>query len=125
MTTYHDTYILRLPEAYLLRAEAYLALGNLSAAADDINVVRARAGAVNVTPGNVNIDYILDERTREMVFEEQRQITLRRVGKYGERVVKYNWLTGPTYAPKYDLWPIPQKEIEANTGAVLAQNPGY
>ncbi|MHC0442520.1 RagB/SusD family nutrient uptake outer membrane protein [Flavobacterium sp. 3-210] len=123
--TYHDTYILRLPEAYLLRAEAYLALGNLSSAAADINVVRARAGATNVAPGNVSIDYILDERTREMVFEEQRQITLRRVGKYGERVVKYNWLTGPTYAPKYDLWPIPQKEIEANTGAVLAQNPGY
>ncbi|OBX26998.1 hypothetical protein A9996_01005 [Gelidibacter algens] len=124
-STYHDMYYLRLPEAYLLRAEAYLAAGNTALAAADINEVRSRAGATDVAPGDVNIDYILDERTREINLEEQRHITLRRVGKYGERVVKYNWLTGPTYEPKYDLFPIPQREIEANNGAVLEQNPGY
>lgn len=124
-STYHDNYFLRLPEAYLLRAEAYLAAGNAPLAAADINVVRSRAGAVDVAPGNVDIDYILDERTREINLEEQRHITLRRVGKYGERVVEYNWLTGPTYEAKHALFPIPQIEIEANNGAVLIQNPGY
>jgi len=123
--TYHDMYYLRLPEAYLLRAEAYLAVGNTSLAAADINVVRSRAGAIDVAPGDVNIDYILDERTREINLDEQRAITLRRVGKYGERVIKYNWQAGPTYLPRHDLIPIPQSEIEANTGAVLEQNPGY
>ncbi len=123
--TYHDNYYLRLPEAYLLLAEAYLAAGNQSAAATAINVVRARAGATPVVAGNVTIDYILDERTREINIEEQRAITLRRVGRFGPRVVLYNRLSGPGYDPKFDLFPIPLKEIEANTGAKLEQNPGY
>jgi starch-binding outer membrane protein, SusD/RagB family len=125
-TTYHDQYYLRLAEAYLLRAEAYLNAGNLTAAANDINEVRRRAGATLVAAGDVTIDYILDERTRELNFDEKRQVTLRRVGKYEERVKKYNAQAGPTYiSPRHDLFPIPQSEIEANTGAILAQNPGY
>lgn len=126
--TYHDMYYLRLSEAYLLRAEAYLAAGNAAMAAADIAVVRTRAYnnvPQIVNPADVTIDYILDERSRELSLEEQRALTLRRVGKFGERVKKYNWQAGPTYLPKHDLFPIPQKEIEANTGAVLAQNPGY
>ena len=126
--TYHDMYYLRLSEAYLLRAEAYLAAGNTTLAAADLSVVRTRAYN-NVTqivaPGDVTIDYILDERMRELTLDEQRQITLRRVGKFGERVKKYNWQAGPTYLPKHDLFPIPQKEIEANNGAIIVQNPGY
>jgi hypothetical protein len=126
--TYHDMYYLRLSEAYLLRAEAYLAAGNSSGAAADISVVRTRAYAnvpQTVNAGDVTIDYILDERTRELNLDEQRALTLRRVGKFGVRVQKYNWQAGPTYLPKHDLLPIPQKEREANTGAVLEQNPGY
>lgn len=122
-TTYHDQYYLRLSEAYLLRAEAYLKVGNAGSATADVNVVRQRAGAANASM--VDLDYILDERTRELTFDEQRHITLRRVGKFRERVQRYNWQAGPTYLPKHDLFPIPQVEIEANTGAVLAQNPGY
>jgi hypothetical protein len=123
--TYHDNYYLRLSEAFLLRAEAHLNQGNTPLAAADINVVRKRAGAIDVSAGQVDLDYILDERTREINLEEQRQITLRRVGKYKERLLRYNWQTGPTYLPRHDLFPIPQSEIEANTGAVLTQNPGY
>jgi len=126
--TYHDMYYLRLSEAYLLRAEAYLAAGNATMAAADIAVVRTRAYnnvPQIVNPADVTIDYILDERTRELALEEQRAFTLRRVGKYGERVKKYNWQAGPTYLPQHELLPIPQKEIEANSGAILVQNPGY
>lgn len=74
-----DWYMIRVPEAYLLRAEAYLAQGNKSAAAADINVVRDRANAKPCSASDVDIDYILDERTREFLGEEHRIITLNRL----------------------------------------------
>lgn len=125
-STYHDMYLLRLAESYLLRAEAYVNLGNTVAAAADINVVRSRALATPVTPGEVNIDYILDERARELLLEEQRRITLGRMGNLLDRLKRYNAITWPTVLPdRHALWPIPQNAIEANLGAVLKQNPGY
>lgn len=74
-----DWYMIRIAETYLLRAEAYLAQGNKQKAADDINVVRARAGAKPCSAADVNIDYILDERIRELFGEEERYITLNRL----------------------------------------------
>ncbi len=132
-TTFTDQYVFRLAETYLLRAEGYLNLGDLSKAADDINVVRSRAHAKPVQPAQVNIEYILDERMRELGFEERRRLTLCRLGKLYEHVMKYN----PYYAdPKrngdgkgmqktYELLPIPLSFIEANKDAVIQQNPGY
>lgn len=74
-----DWYMVRIPETYLLRAEAYLALGDKQKAADDINVLRDRANASYCTAADINIDYILDERTRELFGEEHRWITLNRL----------------------------------------------
>ena len=78
---YYDTdwYMIRLAETYLLRAEARLAQGNKAGAAQDINVLRSRAGAKACTADQVNIDYILDERVRELFGEEQRWVTLSRL----------------------------------------------
>jgi hypothetical protein len=115
----------RLAETYLLRAEAYLGASNPAAAAADINTVRARSNAAPVLAGNVNIDYILDERIRELGVEEKRLLTLMRLGKWYDRVVKCNPFYASAALPKYNLWPIPQSEIERNTGAALGQNPGY
>lgn len=132
-TTYVDQYMFRLAETYLLRAEAYLALGNKQKAADDINVVRNRAHAKPVEASLVSLDYILDERMRELGIEEKRRLTLMRTGKLYDRVMKCN----PFYAnpetngdgvgmkETYNLWPIPHSAIEANNGAELKQNPGY
>lgn len=132
-TTYVDQYMFRLAETYLLRAEAYLNLNDKTKAASDINVVRERAHANPVDPANVDIDYILDERMRELGIEEKRRLTLMRMGKLYDRVMKCN----PYYAnpetngdgigmqEKYNVWPIPYSAIEANTDAVLEQNPGY
>jgi hypothetical protein len=123
-----DWYIMRLAETYLLRAEANLLKGDLPAAAADINVVRSRANATPVTAGDVTLDLILDERARELYGEEFRLSTLMRMGKLVEYLNKYNGyllangLTAPTKVSKL---PIPRREIEANTGAVLEQNPGY
>ena len=123
--TYQDQYMFRLAETYLLRAEAYLGLGQTGNAATDINAVRSRSGATAIAAGNVNIDFILDERIRELGVEEKRMFTLMRLNKWYDRVVKCNPFYASAALPKYNLWPIPQAEIERNRGAVLDQNPGY
>ncbi|GAA4446632.1 RagB/SusD family nutrient uptake outer membrane protein [Ravibacter arvi] len=122
---YRDQYLLRLPETYLLRAEAYLGKGDQVDAAADINVVRNRSKATPVAPGKVTIDYILDERARELVYEEPRRVTLHRVGKLVERVRKYNTLNKDEIKDYHGLWPIPFSEIEANKDVQMVQNPGY
>jgi hypothetical protein len=82
--------MLRLAETYLLRAEAYLGNNDGINAAKDINVVRSRAKANPVDAAAVTLDYILDERGRELIYEEQRRLTLSRTGKLVERVRLYN-----------------------------------
>ena len=74
-----DWYAFRLAETYLLRAEAYCWKGDLSKAADDVNVVRSRAGAGKYTVNQINIGTILDERARELFFEEPRKTELTRI----------------------------------------------
>ncbi|TWF42903.1 putative outer membrane starch-binding protein [Chitinophaga polysaccharea] len=126
--TYKDWYIMRLPETYLLRAEAKMRLGDLGGAANDINAIRTRAHATPVTEADVTIDLILDERARELYMEEFRLNTLMRLGKLTEYLSKYNGdvkETGYTPDPKVNKMPIPNPVIQANTGASLAQNPGY
>lgn len=122
--TDNDQYRMRLAETYLLRAEAYFHKGDLNAAAADINVVRARAKAVLATPDQITIDYILDERARELTVEESRRRTLARLGLLVERVKKYN-MKSKDIEPYHQWWPIPQDAIDSNLGAKLTQNPGY
>ncbi len=123
-SSFKDEYGFRLAETYLLRAEAYLGASQNDKAAEDINAVRARANASAVSAGDIDIDFILDERMRELYSEEVRVFTLNRLGKMVERTKKYN-LTGYNIGDYQNIWPIPYGEIEKNTGAVLEQNPGY
>ena len=121
---------MRVAETYLLRAEAYLKKGgdeNLQKAADDINEVRGRAGAKLCSKGDVTLDYILDERARELLVEEPRRKTLARMGKLVERTCKYNIrkTTRETIQDYHQWFPIPQSAIDANKGAELGQNFGY
>ncbi len=133
---YKDAYAMRLAETYLLRAEAYLGKGDKNNAAMDINVVRSRANAAPVASADVDIDYILDERARELAVEEMRTLTLMRLGLLYERTKKCSyqlWADGSvtpsmgneTVEPHNNLLPIPQTAIDLNSGAVLEQNPGY
>ena len=123
--TYIDQYMFRLAETYLLRAEANLGLGKTAEAAADINVVRARVNAAPVAAGLVTIDYILDERLREFGVEEKRMLTLMRLGKWVDRVKRFNPFYGTQMQDNYNLWPVPADEIERNRSAKLEQNPGY
>lgn len=125
--TSKDVYVYRLAETYLLRAEAYFRNGDLQKAADDINTVRSRSHASPINPGQVTLDLILDERARELMYEEPRRRTLIRMGLLVERVRKYGLLESSrsTIQDYNNLWPIPQEAIDANFGAELSQNPGY
>lgn len=121
-----DFYIIRLPETYFLRAEAYLDKGNTTAAAADLNLVRSRSNATAVAPVNVTIDYILDERARELFGEEFRILTLGRLGLIYDRTKRFGSTASQASIQTYNnLLPIPQTTIDTNVGAVFAQNPGY
>jgi hypothetical protein len=149
-----DKYLYRLAGLYLLRAEAYHWLGQNSQAADDINEVRRRAEASPVSPGEVDIDYIFDERARELYAEEPRITELTRVsylmaqmGEEGyslENMAQDNWYYdrvmhankffreeiqhGPhrfRMRPYHVYWPIPQDEIDSNVDGQIKQNSGY
>jgi hypothetical protein len=149
-----DWYIFRLAETYLIRAEAYYWKNQLSLAADDINKVRGRAKAVAIPANEVTIDFIMNERARELFAEEPRHSELVRVsyimakgnsGGYSlstfsqknffyDRVMRYNntyekkvQLLGNTanMAPFHVLWPIPSLVITANTQGIINQNVGY
>lgn len=124
--SFTDSYIFRLAETYLLRAEAYVGNNEPQKAADDINKLRSRAQAKYLVGAkDVNLDLILDERARELFWEESRVFTLLRMGKFVERVKTFNPVTGNNIGEYQNLWPIPDREIETNTEVVLTQNPGY
>jgi hypothetical protein len=76
---YGDWYAFRLAETYLLRAEAYLWKGDAISAAADINAVRTRAGAAAYPVASINMSILLDERARELYFEEPRRTELSRI----------------------------------------------
>jgi starch-binding outer membrane protein, SusD/RagB family len=122
---YNDQPYIRLAETYLLLAEAQFKQNNLAGAATTINVLRARAGASLITPAQVTMDFILDERSRELVTEEERRYTLLRTGTWYDRVLKYNPLAALAVQPRDSILPIPQSVIDANLTKPMPQNPGY
>ena len=124
-----DFILMRLGETYLLLAEAQVAQGKTGDAATTINVLRTRANAAQVSASEMTKDFILDERARELIGEENRRMTLMRTGTLVERALRLNSndaskpITGLT--TKNLLLPIPLGEIQLNKDAILTQNPGY
>jgi hypothetical protein len=123
-----DFILMRLGETYLLMAEAQFKQNNLTEAAASLNVIRARANATPITAGQVTMDFILDERVRELLAEENRRMTLMRTGTLVTRTQQYNTHTiNPVLGltSKNLLLPVPQSERDLNKDAVLEQNTGY
>ncbi|TGE04694.1 RagB/SusD family nutrient uptake outer membrane protein [Hymenobacter fodinae] len=123
--TIKDLPMMRLGETYLLLAEALFRQGKLAEAATAINVLRTRAKAAQVTASDITLNFILDERARELIGEEQRRITLVRTGTLVERTQRLNGASVTGLTAKNLLLPIPQSTIDLNIGATLGQNPGY
>ncbi len=122
---YGDQPYLRLADTYLLLAEAQLAQGNRAGAAEAINVVRRRSNASDITATDVTIDFLLDERSRELLCEEQRRYSLVRNNKLIERTRLHNLQAGPNIQERDVLFPIPQSVIDANLTKPMRQNDGY
>lgn len=90
-----DWYIFRLAETYLLRAEAYMWKGDAASAVADINKVRTRAGCAPYTAAQMTMGTVLDERARELFYEEPRKTELTRMAYiYAKTGQSYN---GKTY----------------------------
>ncbi|HEV7994136.1 MAG TPA: RagB/SusD family nutrient uptake outer membrane protein [Gemmatimonadaceae bacterium] len=125
-----DHPIMRLANTYLMLAEALMRDGKPDQALPYVNAVRTRAAkvgqeaAMQVTAADLNIDFILDERARELTGETTRWFDLTRTHKLVERVQKYNPGGGANVKAFHELRPIPQNEILLSTGS-MKQNPGY
>lgn len=126
-----DIIISRLADTYLIAAEAYLKAGNPTTGLARLNTVRTRAGVANATLAEFNIDYILDERGREMLGEYNRWFDLKRTGTLVTRAVQYNYkitsasqFNGNNGAQKI-LRPIPQSVLDLNQNKNFPQNPAY
>ncbi|WP_255474106.1 RagB/SusD family nutrient uptake outer membrane protein [Pontibacter qinzhouensis] len=128
---FKDVIVMRLAEMYLIAAEAEFGLGRPDLAANYINVLRTRAAKpdkvaeMQVTSDMITLDFILDERARELAGEHLRWFDLKRTGKLVERVRRLN----PDITQIQDhhvLRPIRQEELNALlNGEEFGQNPGY
>lgn len=127
---FRDRYVIRLPETILLRAEAYYRKGDSQSAADDINLIRNRAQCdVMATAGMVDLDFILDERARELFGEEARWNTLLRMGGTvaSDRIrenARYDYQKS-SLSFDFNTFPIPQSVIDRNSAVQWEQNPGW
>lgn len=128
-----DQIYMRLAETILLRAEARGLTGDLFGAADDINLLRDRANAKRITAASFGatrtsfLDFILDERSRELLLEEQRRYTLLRMGGaefFYRRVIDFNKID-KNLTLRDTLFAIPQSVIDANLNSKMPQNPGF
>ncbi len=121
-----DVFVIRLAEVYLILAEAYMQLGDQSNALLYLNKVRERAGVDDATASDLTLDYILDERARELAGEQLRWFDLKRTGKLYDRVQAHNPDAALNMQPYHVLRPIPQGQIDAVTNkSEFTQNPGY
>lgn len=133
-----DILLMRLAEMYLISAEAEFQLGNTTAAATQINVLRTRAAkpgqvtAMQVSAADITADFILAERARELAGENIRWFDVKRMknGQNGnETFSSYIKRLNPDISKVLDfhrLRPVPAPEMQALLNAAeFGQNPGY
>jgi hypothetical protein len=121
----------RLADIYLMYAEAAVqGAADMGMAVNYVNMLRERAygdASGNITSGDLNLNFILDERARELYWECTRRTDLVRHGKFtgGEYLWpwKGNVAEGAATDSKFNIFPIPSSDIGANPN--LQQNPNY
>lgn len=131
ITKYPDTDLplFRLAEVYLMYTESYImaGAGSSSKAVQYVNYVRNRAGVDSWTAADLTADNILDERCRELYWENVRRTDLVRHGKFSGSSYNWSWknnvAAGAGISSYMDLFPIPTNVIAAQPE--FEQNPGY
>lgn len=128
-----DMPLFRLPEMYLVYAEAVLrggAGGDAGTALGYINTMRNRAygnASGNISQNEMTLDFILDERARELYWEGFRRTDLVRYNRFVENTYLWPWKGGVSSGTGVSairkLFPIPSRDINANIN--LVQNAGY
>ncbi|SFW62463.1 Starch-binding associating with outer membrane [Sinomicrobium oceani] len=128
-----DFPLFRLADAYLMYAEAVVrggTGGDLSTALDLVNQLRERAygdTSGNIGSAALTLDFILDERGRELYWEGHRRTDLIRFGKFTGNTYLWPWkgatLGGSAVESFRTLLPIPLTDLGVNSN--LVQNPGY
>ncbi|MBU0940921.1 MAG: RagB/SusD family nutrient uptake outer membrane protein [Bacteroidetes bacterium] len=125
-----DFPMFRLSDVYLMYAEctARGASGtDIGVAVGYVNKLRIRAAATQISASDLTLDFILDERGRELFWECHRRTDLIRFGKFTGGSKIWQWkggtVNGTSTASFRDLMPIPARNIQANP--TLKQNPGY
>lgn len=127
-----DFPLFRLADVYLMYAEAVLrgGGGSQATALEYVNMVRERAyqsAAGRISADELTLDFILDERARELYWECHRRTDLIRFGRFSQSDYLWQWKGGVfegTSVPSYlDIYPIPATDIGANPN--LEQNPEY
>jgi hypothetical protein len=128
-----DFPMFRLADVYLMYAEAVLrggSGGDLGTALTLVNDVRTRGygdTGGNITADQLNLDFIIDERGRELYYECYRRTDLVRFGELTTNKYLWPWKGGikdgePTDS-KYNIFPLPSTDVSANPN--LIQNDGY
>lgn len=127
-----DFPMFRMADVYLMYAEVFLRGGGGSAsdALNYVNMVRTRAygdTSGNISSGQLTLDFILDERARELYWECHRRTDLLRFNKFTGGSYIWEWkgnvIGGAPTASFRNLFPIPSLAIAGNPN--LTQNPGY
>ncbi len=128
-----DFPLFRYADVYLMYAEAVVrggTGGSLGTAVGYVNALRERAygdNSGNISSGELTLDFILDERGRELYWEAQRRTDLIRFGKFTGDVYVWDWKGGVKAGratPNHlVLFPIPAADRAVNTN--LEQNNGY
>jgi len=127
-----DLPLIRLPEIYLNYAEATLrgGGGDIGLATSKINELRERAygnAAGDITSGDLTLDFVLDERARELYWEGQRRTDLVRYNYFTTNSYlwpfKGNQVNGNSVSSFRNIFPIPFNIITTNPN--MQQNPGY
>lgn len=126
-----DAFVIRLPEMYLICAEALMSTdkGKAVQYMNDLRMKRAVPGhemEMKISSEQLTIDFILEERARELCGEQHRWFDLKRTGKLVEYVRKYNPDAKDNIQDYHNLRPIPLAELDAITNKEeFKQNPGY
>ncbi len=127
-----DFPMFRLADAYLMYAEVVLRNGggSMSTAVDYVNELRRRAygdNSADISESDLTLDFLLDERARELYWEGHRRTDLIRFGQFTDGSYVWEWKgnvkEGIQTSAHRDLYPIPINDLNANPN--LIQNPGY